>query len=215
MTEVESIHSEKSTGEFNTYKVGEKKSINDYVKIDAEDESLTKWKQSLGLPIDDKDLLPLEFAGDKRTVVVKKFELFDADTDQKLNEIIFPNYKSSIDLNTFLKDNYSSSGKKQIQIKEKTVFKIKITFKVQHELITGLKYKQAIKKAGISLDKVNNTIGSYAPNSITKPVYTMVLPEIEAPSGMLGRGNYSIVSTFTDDDKNEHLTLNWSVNICK
>lgn len=215
MSDIESIHSDKSTGDFKTYKVGEKKSINEYAKIDAEDESLTKWKKSLGLPVDDADLLPVEFAGDRRTVIVTKFELFDAKTDQKINEIIFPKYKSSTDLNVFLKDNYSSSGNKQIQIKEKTLFKIKITFRVQNELITGLKYKQVIKKAGIALDKVNNTIGSYAPNSLTKPEYTMTLPEIEAPSGLLGRGNYGIVSTFTDDDKNEHLILNWSVNICK
>lgn len=215
MSDNQSIHSDKSTGDFKTYKVGEKKSINEYAKIDAEDESLTKWKKSLGLPVDDKDLLPVEFAGDKRTVIVTKFELYDAESDQKINEIIFPKYKSSADLSTFLEKNYSSSGDKQIQIKEKTLFKIKITFKVQHELITGLKYKQVIKKAGIALDKVNNTIGSYAPNSLTKPEYTMTLPEIEAPSGLLGRGNYSIVSTFTDDDKNEHLVLNWSVKICK
>lgn len=31
------------------YKVGEKKSINEYKDLDADDESLAKWKASLGL----------------------------------------------------------------------------------------------------------------------------------------------------------------------
>lgn len=31
------------------YKVGEKKSVNEYASLDAEDESLARWKASLGI----------------------------------------------------------------------------------------------------------------------------------------------------------------------
>lgn len=217
MSDNESISSDKSTENFKTYKVSAKKSLNEYANIDSKDESLIKWKKSLGLPTDDGELLPLDFEGDKRSVVILKFELYDTKSNTLINEISFPKYRNSADVNSFLKNNYFSSNDngKQIKIKEKTNFSIKIIFKIQNDLITGLKYKQSIKKAGITLDKVDNQIGSYAPNTKTKPSYSITLPEIEAPSGLLGRGNYSIVSKFIDDDKNDHLELNWSVNICK
>ncbi|XBW37459.1 hypothetical protein QEN19_003041 [Hanseniaspora menglaensis] len=217
MSDNESISSEKSTENFKSYKVGTKKTLNEYANIDSQDESLIKWKKSLGLTIDDSDLLPLDFPDDKRSVVVLKFQLYNADTKTLISEISFPKYRNSADVNAFLKNNYSpsSSSGEQIKIKEKTNFSIKIIFKVQNDLVTGLKYKQSIKKAGITLDKVDNQIGSYAPNSKTKSSYDITLDVIEAPSGLLGRGNYSISSKFIDDDKKTHLELNWSVNICK
>ena len=51
------------------YKVSAKKTVDEYKNLDAEDESLAKWKESLGLS---SDVLPLEFPGDKRKVVVQK-----------------------------------------------------------------------------------------------------------------------------------------------
>ena len=36
-----------------------------------------------------------------------------------------------------------------------------------------------------------------------------------APSGMLGRGHYTAVSKFVDDDNNTHLQFKWSFDIKK
>ena len=36
-----------------------------------------------------------------------------------------------------------------------------------------------------------------------------------APSGMLGRGHYTAVSKFVDDDKQTHLQFTWSFDIKK
>lgn len=216
MSDTESIKTANSTENFKSYKVGAKKTLDEYANIDSKDESLIKWKKSLGLPTDDQDILPTDFEGDKRSVVILKFELYDTESNSLINEINFPKYRSSTEVNTFLKNTYSSNENgKQIKIKEKTKFSIKIVFKVQNDLVTGLKYKQSIKKAGITLDRVDDQLGSYAPNTKPKPQYSITLPEIEAPSGFLGRGNYSIISKFVDDDKTNHLELNWSVNICK
>lgn len=182
------------------YKVTAKKTVDEYKKLDAEDESLAKWKESLGLS---SDILPLEFPGDTRRVVVLKIQLlvntepepitFDLTSEKTIKELASKRYK----------------------IKENSIYKLKITFKVQHEIITGLRYVQYIKKAGIAVDKIDDHLGSYAPNTKSKPFYEVELPESEAPSGFLARGNYNAVSKFIDDDKVNHLTLNWGVEIVK
>lgn len=182
------------------YKVSAKKTVDEYKNLDAEDESLAKWKESLGLS---SDVLPLEFPDDKRKVVVQKIQLL---VNTEPNPITFDltNEKTIKEL-----------ASKRYKIKENSIYKLKIVFKVQHEIITGLRYVQYIKKAGIAVDKIDDHLGSYAPNTKTKPFYEVELPESEAPSGFLARGNYSAVSKFIDDDKTNHLTLNWGVEIVK
>lgn len=185
---------------YDNYKVTAKKTLDEYKKLDAEDESLAKWKESLGLS---SDVLPLEFPGDKRKVVVQKIQLL---VDTEAQPIAF-------DLTN--EQTIKELASKRYKVKEKSSYKLKITFKVQHEIITGLRYVQYIKKAGIAVDKIDDHLGSYAPNTKTKPYYEVELPESEAPSGFLARGNYSAVSKFIDDDKTTHLTLNWGVEITK
>ncbi|AAS52018.1 ADR098Cp [Eremothecium gossypii ATCC 10895] len=182
------------------YKVRAKKTLEEYKQLDAEDESLAKWKESLGLS---SDVLPLEFPGDTRKVVIKAIQLL-VDTDAE---------PITFDLST--EESIKELASKRYKIREKSVYKLKITFKVQHEIITGLRYVQYIKKAGIAVDKIDDHLGSYAPNTAKKPVYEVELPESEAPSGFLARGNYNAVSKFIDDDQANHLTLNWSVEIVK
>ncbi|BAO41792.1 Rho GDP-dissociation inhibitor [Kluyveromyces marxianus] len=186
--------------ETDNYKVGAKKTVEEYQKLDADDEALRKWKESLGLG---GDVLPLEYPGDTRRVVIKQIQLI-VDTEPQPITFDLTNEKTLKEL-----------ASKRYKIKEKSVYHLKITFKVQHEIITGLRYVQYTKKAGIAVDKIDDHLGSYAPNTVNKPVYEVELPESEAPSGFLVRGNYSAVSKFIDDDKNDHLTLNWGVEIVK
>ncbi|QLG73387.1 hypothetical protein HG535_0E04710 [Zygotorulaspora mrakii] len=182
------------------YKVAAKKTVDEYKNLDAEDESLAKWKESLGLR---SDVLPLEFPGDKRRVVVQKIQLL-VDTEPE---------PISFDLTN--ETTIKELASKRHKVKEKSTYKLRITFKVQHEIITGLRYVQYIKKAGIAVDKIDDHLGSYAPSTKSKPFYEVELPESEAPSGFIARGNYSAVSKFIDDDKTTHLTLNWGVEITK
>lgn len=186
--------------ENDTYKVGEKKTVEEYKNLDADDEALRKWKDSLGLG---GDVLPLEHPGDERRVVIQKIQLI-VDTEPAPITFDLTNEKTLKDL-----------ASKRYKIKEKSIYHLKITFKVQHEIITGLRYVQYTKKAGIAVDKIDDHLGSYAPNTTKNPFYEVELPESEAPSGFLVRGNYSVVSKFIDDDKNNHLTLNWGVEIVK
>lgn len=190
---------EESTND-DKYKVSEKKTVDEYKKLYAEDESLAKWKESLGLS---SDVLPLEFPGDTRKVVIQKIQLL-VDTE-----------KEPITFDLTNETTIKELASKRYKVKEKSIYKLRITFKVQHEIITGLRYVQYIKKAGIAVDKIDDHLGSYAPNTKQKPFYEVELPESEAPSGFLARGNYSAVSKFIDDDKTTHLTLNWGVEIVK
>lgn len=182
------------------YKVSAKKTLEEYKNLDAEDESLAKWKESLGLGA---DVLPLEYPGDKRKVVIQKIMLL---VDSEPQPIVF-----DLTNETTIKELAS----KRYKVQEKSNYKLRIQFKVQHEIITGIRYVQYIKKAGIAIDKIDDHLGSYAPNTKKKPFYEVELPESEAPSGFLARGNYSAISKFIDDDNVNHLTLNWGVEITK
>ncbi|ODQ47217.1 hypothetical protein PICMEDRAFT_15201 [Pichia membranifaciens NRRL Y-2026] len=183
------------------FKVGEKRSIQEYTNLDANDESLNKWKQSLGL--NTGKALDVE-AGDKRKVVI-------------ISMTLVIEGEQPVVINLEKEKNYDSlKGKKiSFKIKEKSVYKLVIRFKVQHEIITGLKYLQGVKKAGITVDKIEEPMGSYAPNTVDKPYYERGFEEVEAPSGFLARGSYSAVSKFVDDDRTEHLILPWSFQITK
>lgn len=58
-------------------------------------------------------------------------------------------------------------------------------------------------------------VGSYAPKATA---HSYITPLDEAPSGLMGRGTYSVSSLFTDDDKKEHLKVkrqpdaDWDLN---
>ncbi|EGW31420.1 uncharacterized protein SPAPADRAFT_61985 [Spathaspora passalidarum NRRL Y-27907] len=180
------------------YHVTEKKTIAEYTQLDAEDESLAKWKASLGLSTG--KLYPVK-AGDNRKVVVIEMGLE------------FPGQPNLKPIRINLEENVNQQL--QFNIKEKSVYQLVIKFRVQHEIITGLKYLHSIKRGGIRVEKVDEPLGSYAPNTVDNPYYERKFPEVEAPSGILARGNYSAVSKFIDDDQTSHLTLPWSFAITK
>lgn len=55
-------------------------------------------------------------------------------------------------------------------------------------------------------------VGSYAPKLEMQSYST---PVDEMPSGFVARGNYTVKSLFTDDDKNEHLKWEWCFELKK
>lgn len=184
------------------YNVGEKKTIAEYAKLDAEDESLAKWKASLGIT-ENAQAYPVK-AGDKRTVVIVEMGL--EFPDQPIAPIRI-NLEDA-DGNTINKDI-------KFTIKEKLVYQLYVKFRVQHEIITGLKYLHSVKKKLIPVDKVEEPLGLYAPNTSDKPWYERKFHEVEAPLGFLARGNYSATTKFIDDDKTVHLQFPWSFEITK
>lgn len=59
---------------------------------------------------------------------------------------------------------------KPFTIKEGAKFRMKVRFKVQHQILSGMKYLQVVKRMGIS-SKSQEMIGSYGPNTSEKPYY--------------------------------------------
>ncbi|KAG0789619.1 hypothetical protein G6F22_006652 [Rhizopus arrhizus] len=97
-------------------------------------------------------------------------------------------------------------------IKEGAEYRMKVKFRVQHDVVSGLKYLQVVKRKGIRVDKTEEMIGSYGPSA--DPYEKKFLPE-EAPSGMLARGHYEAKSKFIDDDNVTHMEWTWSFDIKK
>lgn len=92
---------------------------------------------------------------------------------------------------------------------------MKADFMVQHEVLSGLKYVQQVKRKGIPVGKDQEMIGSFPPSTTDKPVHSKTFAPEEAPSGMLVRGKYDAVSRFVDDDNVEHLKFEWCFEIAK
>ncbi|KAK9247815.1 immunoglobulin E-set [Lipomyces tetrasporus] len=183
------------------YKVGLKKTVEEYVKLDDDDPSLRKWKESLGLTSGAMSG-SIGTPGDNRKVVILRLELH-----VQGHETI------SVDLD---KPNALEQLKaRPIVLKEGSQYKVRIRFRVQHEIITGLRYLQLVKRKGVRVDKSDEVCGSYSPNTLEKPYYEKTFIEEEAPSGLIARGSYDITSKFVDDDNTTHLLFTWTLNIKK
>jgi len=179
------------------YKPGEAKSAADYAKLDAQDESLARWKASLGLT----GAVSADTSGPKVTVL--GLELTSA--------TLPPGKKLVLDLTSHQNQN----KKDPFTIKEGVEYNVRITFKVNHSIISGVRYIQVVKRAGVKVDKLEQMLGSYGPSPDGKP-YTKVFDPEESPSGMLARsGTYAVRSRVLDDDGEVYAEWDWSFKLAK
>jgi len=181
------------------FKVGEKKTMNEYHNMDAEDESLQRYKESLGLTAGAGSISD---PNDPRVCIILSLTM-DSEGRPPV----------TIDLST--KGAENTLKDKPFKIKEGVKFNMTAKFKVQHDVLSGLQYVQIVKRKGIRVSKDQEMIGSYAPNTEKQPHYIKKFADEDAPSGMLARGHYTAVSTFVDDDKHKHLEFEWSFDIAK
>ncbi|VDD75558.1 unnamed protein product [Mesocestoides corti] len=205
------------------YKAPEKKTIDELVKLDAEDESLKRYKESLlggtkicsPFPND-----PRKFILQKLEIVVEGGPTHEIDLSSTshltfsffhfcllngltlclfLTELNVPN----LDLDK-LRDN-------PIEMIEGSQYHVQITFFIQHDIVAGLRYAQSsTKKVFRSVETV--MLGSYAPR---ESPYVWRSEDEEVQSGVMFRGHYNITSVFTDDDDQEHLKFKWAIKIVK
>ncbi|KKA27673.1 hypothetical protein TD95_001262 [Thielaviopsis punctulata] len=181
------------------YKLSQpKQSIAAYHEMDANDESLQRYKQSLGLG----GGTDLSDASDPRVCIILSLTMEAEGQPPVKIDLSAPGSEAT------LKD-------KPFKIKEGAKFTMIASFKVQHEILSGLHYVQVVKRKGLRVSKDSEMIGSYAPNTDKQPIYTKRFQEEEAPSGMIARGHYNAISSFVDDDKKKHLEFEWSFDITK
>lgn len=174
------------------YKPPAQKTIEELQAMDQDDESLRKYKEALLGPV------PSKVDPTAPNVVVTKLTLVCADAPGPLQLDL------TGDLEKFKKESFT--------LKEGVEYKIKISFKVNKEIVSGLKYQQQTYRKGVRLDKTNYMVGSYGPRV---DEYEFLTPVEEAPRGLLARACYNMKSLFTDDDKTNHLSWEWNLNISK
>ena len=106
-------------------------------------------------------------------------------------------------------ENFKTTG---ISIKEGCKYKLKISFRVQHEIVAGLKFENKVKTT-LASEKDDLVIGSYPP--AVEPHF-FEFPRFEymdAPSGMMYRGTYTIRNQFSDSDGVVHLAYYYDLRI--
>ncbi|URE07314.1 rho GDP-dissociation inhibitor [Musa troglodytarum] len=195
--------------------------LRDQVEKDKEDESLRRWKAKL-LGSVDGELNSQEFFnniffsrlfGDLSWLMNLALCLISAGKVEP--EVTF----HSIGVVSEGFANLITSlpvAKNQSQIlftlKEGSKYRLRMTFTVRHNIVSGLTYSNVVWKRGIKVDQIKGMLGTFAPQ---QDPYEHLLEEETTPSGVLARGIYSAKLKFEDDDKTCHLELSYSFEIKK
>ena len=109
---------------------------------DAEDESLQRYKKSLGLGGGGQDLSD---PNDTRVCIINSLTMDSEGRPPVTIDLSAPGSENS------LKD-------KPFTIKEGSKFTMSAQFKVQHEILSGLHYVQVVKRKGVRVSKDSEMI---------------------------------------------------------
>nr|XP_019939362.1 PREDICTED: rho GDP-dissociation inhibitor 1-like [Paralichthys olivaceus] len=167
------------------YKPPAQKTVQEIHELDKDDESLRKYKEAL-LGAG----VTVADPGVPNVQVIRMSLMCESAPDPLVLD---------------LQGDLESFKKQAFILKEGVEYKIKISFKTHHHVA-----KSAILATYV--DKSDYMVGSYGPRPNEYDFLTTVE---EAPKGTMARGNYAIKSKFTDDDKHDHLSWEWNLNIKK
>ncbi|KPP63776.1 rho GDP-dissociation inhibitor 1-like [Scleropages formosus] len=186
------IAAENEDKESVNYRPPAQKSLQEIQELDKDDESLCKYKEAL--------LGKVTVMSDPKVPNVQVTRL----------TLVCESAPAPLVLD--LQGDLEAFKKQCFLLKEGVEYRIKISFKVNKEIVSGLKYIQQTHRKGVRVDKSEYMVGSYGPRDAE---YDFLTPLEEAPKGMIARGSYNIKSKFTDDDKHDHLTWEWNIHIKK
>uniref|UniRef100_A0A2K6EG03 Rho GDP-dissociation inhibitor 1 n=1 Tax=Propithecus coquereli TaxID=379532 RepID=A0A2K6EG03_PROCO len=144
------------------YKPPAQKSIQEIQELDKDDESLRKYKEAL--------LGRVAVSADPNVpnVIVTRLTLVCCSAPGPLELDL------TGDLESFKKQSFV--------LKEGVEYRIKISFRVNREIVSGMKYIQHTYRKGVKIDKTDYMVGSYGPRA---EEYEFLTPMEEAPKGML------------------------------
>ncbi|KAM9599236.1 LOW QUALITY PROTEIN: rho GDP-dissociation inhibitor 3 [Morphnus guianensis] len=174
------------------YKTPEKKSLREIQELDPGDESLRKYKQAL------LGAIPAAVDASVPNVQVTRLTLM---CEQAPGPITMD-----------LTGDLEVLRGRAFVLKEGVDYRVKVSFKVNREIVCGLRCLHLTYRRGRPVDRDVFMVGSYAPRA---EEYEVVTPAEEAPRGWLARGSYRVRSLVTDDDKMEHLSWEWGLCIKK
>uniref|UniRef100_A0A8C9DLK3 Rho GDP-dissociation inhibitor 1 n=1 Tax=Prolemur simus TaxID=1328070 RepID=A0A8C9DLK3_PROSS len=143
------------------YKPPAQKSIQEIQELDKDDESLRKYKEAL--------LGRVAVSADPNVpnVIVTRLTLVCSSAPGPLELDL------TGDLESFKKQSFV--------LKEGVEYRIKISFRVNREIVSGMKYIQHTYRKGVKIDKTDYMVGSYGPRA---EEYEFLTPMEEAPKGV-------------------------------
>lgn len=171
--------------------LGPRVSIKEQLEMDKEDESLRRWKEQLLGSVD------LNSVGESLEPDVRITSLCILSPGRP--DVLLP-----------LPVEPSNSKEPWFTLKEGSTYRLKFTFSVSSNIVSGLRYTNTVWKAGIRVDKTKEMLGTFSPQ--LEP-YTYVTPEETTPSGVFARGSYSAKTKFVDDDRKCYLEINYTFDI--
>ncbi|KAK7247021.1 hypothetical protein RIF29_41897 [Crotalaria pallida] len=172
--------------------LGPQVSLKEQLEKDKDDESLRKWKEQLLGSVD------ISAVGENKDPEVKIESL----------TILCPGRPDMI-----LPIPFTTDSKKSVfTLKEGSKYRLKFTFTVSNNIVSGLKYTNAVWKTGVRVDNTKRMLGTYSPQ---QEPYTYELEEETTPSGLFARGTYSSRTKFVDDDRKCYLDASYHFEIQK
>lgn len=166
--------------------------LKDQLEKDRDDESLRRWKEQL---LGSVLLDPLEECIEPEVRVL----------NLSIQSLGRPDIVIALPLQTNLRGHLFT-------LKEGSTYKIKFTFTVHRNIVSGLTYIHTVWKNGFRVDNTKIMLGTFGPKS---DPYTYVTDEETTPSGILARGSYTSRTRFVDDDGRSHLEIQHTFGICK
>ncbi|KAH3764940.1 Rho GDP-dissociation inhibitor [Pelomyxa schiedti] len=161
------------------------------------DPAMIKYLESLG--IDPHYVGP---ADDPRRVVINEFAIVFKD-----HPPVVLHFNNQADV--------LRAASTPLVVKEGSSFKIRVTFRVQHNVVLGLKILNTVSKIGKTVASDEEMLGTYPPKNEFQALEIPRLEWNEAPSGLLMRGDYKSKMKFVDDDNKVHLKFEYILKIAR
>ncbi|XWS13301.1 hypothetical protein CRYUN_Cryun36dG0025700 [Craigia yunnanensis] len=172
--------------------LGPQFSLKEQLEKDKDDESLRRWKEQL---LGSVDMSAVEESKEPEVKILSLSILCPGRSD-----IILP-------------IPFASKPKSSLFIlREGSRYRLKFSFSVSKNIVSGLKYTNTVWKTGVRVDNTKLMLGTFSPK---KEPYTYELEEETTPSGLFARGSYSARTKFVDDDGKAYLDLSYHFEIQK
>uniref|UniRef100_A0A804KSA7 Rho GDP-dissociation inhibitor 1 n=2 Tax=Musa acuminata subsp. malaccensis TaxID=214687 RepID=A0A804KSA7_MUSAM len=166
--------------------------LKEQLEMDKDDESLRKWKEQLLGSID------LNEVGETLEPDVKIQDLTILAPDRP--DVVLPI--------PFVPDAKGFA----FALKDGSRYRLKFTFTVSNNIVSGLRYTNTVWKTGMKVDSTKVMLGTFSPQ---KEPYTYELEEEATPAGYFARGSYSAKTKFVDDDGKCYLDMTYYFEIRK
>lgn len=172
--------------------LGPQFSLKEQLEKDNDDESLKRWKEQL---LGSVNISSIGESKEPEVHMLSLSILCHRRPDLVLPIPFVPNPKGVL-----------------FSLKEGSKYRLKFSFNVSNNIVSGLKYTNTVWKTGVKVDNTKVMLGTFSPQ---QEPYTYELEEETTPSGMFARGSYSARTKFVDDDGKCYLDVSYYFEIQK